>query len=561
MNEGLAATQERETTTRSWGPFEPLRERTFAIIWSSSVLSNFGQLILGVGAAWEMTRLAASPEMVALVQTALWLPLMFVAVPAGAAADMFDRRKVAMSGLSFAIFSAAVLVSLSVLELTTPWVLLAFCSLIGVGVALYGPAWQASVGEQVSQEQLPAAVALGSISYNVARSFGPAVGGAIILLAGAKAAFAVTTIAYTPLLAAFYFWRRQPASARLPPERMDRAIISGGRYVFHSPPIRNVLVRALVFGLIGSSIAALTPVLAHSVLHGGPGLYGILLGVYGAGAVCGAMAAGPLRWRLKSEHIVSACAIINGVATLVIAMSHNVYLTGAAMVFAGAAWMPLLNTLNLGVQLSAPRWVMARALSLYQSALTGGLAFGAWIWGNLATHHGVSASLIASGVALIVSPLLGLVLPLPAVNSEGTEPVEIGNEPNVALGITLKSGPVVIEVDYDVDPDRARQFYDAMLKMQRARQRNGAFDWSLSRDIGDPALWTERYLCPTWGDYLRLRSRFTHSDRALQEVTHALTRTGGAMAIRRRLERPFGSVRWRADTPDPQRGPLVSYNP
>ena len=546
----------------SWGPFEPLRERTFAVIWSSSVLSNFGQLILGVGAAWEMTRLAGDPEMVALVQSAMMLPLMLVAVPSGAAADMFDRRKVALAGLAFAIVCAATLATLSLLGLTTPWMLLAFCALIGVGVALYGPAWQASVGEQVSREHLPAAIALGSISYNVARSFGPAVGGAIILLAGAKAAFAVTALAYLPLLAAFYFWRRKPATARLPPERMDRAIISGARYAVHSPPIRTVLIRSILYGLAGSAVAALTPIIAQQSLGGGAGMYGVLLGVYGAGAIGGAMLAGPVRWRFNSEHVVNVCAALTGVMTIVIGLSHNALLTGAAMVVAGGAWMLLMTMLNLGVQLSAPRWVTARALSLYQSSITGGVALGAWMWGAQAAHHGVGAVMVASGAALIVSPLIGFLLPLPSVNTAGTEPAEIGNEPDVALAITLKSGPVVIEVDYEVDPAQARQFYDAMLKLQRARLRNGAFEWSLSRDIGDAGLWRERYLCPTWGDYLRLRSRFTHSDRALQDAALALTVTGANRRVRRMLERPFGSVRWRADTPDPSADtPLVTYTP
>ena len=562
MDQSAKSAPAERQARQGLGPFAPLRERTFAVIWSSSVLSNFGQLILGVGAAWEMTRLAGDPKMVALVQSAMMLPLMLVAVPSGAAADMFDRRKVALSGLGFAIVCAATLATLSLLDLTTPWVLLAFCALIGIGVALYGPAWQASVGEQVSREQLPAAVALGSISFNVARSFGPAVGGAIILLAGAKAAFAVTAVAYLPLLAAFYFWRRKPAIARLPPERMDRAIISGARYAVHSPPIRTVLLRSILYGIAGSAVAALTPIIASKALGGGAGMYGVLLGVYGTGAIGGAMLAGPVRWRYSSELIVNVCAVVTGAMTIVIGLSHNALLTGAAMMVSGAAWMLLVTILNLGVQLSAPRWVTARALSLYTSSLTGGIAVGAWFWGDQAGNHGVGAAMIASGVALILSPFVGLLLPLPSINSAGTEPAEIGNEPDVALAITLKSGPVVIEVDYEVDPSQARQFYDAMLKLQRARLRNGAFDWSLSRDIGDPALWRERYLCPTWGDYLRLRSRFTHSDRALQDAALSLTRTGASRRVRRMLERPFGSVRWRAETPDPLAGsPIVSYTP
>jgi len=546
---------------RSWGPFEPLKERSFATIWTSSVLSNFGQLILGVGAAWEMTRLVKSPEMVALVQSSLMLPMMLVAVPAGAAADMFDRRKVAMAGLGFATVCAAALATLAVLGLTTPWLLLAFCSLIGGGVALYGPAWQASVREQVTPEHLPAAVALGSISYNVARSFGPAIGGMVILLAGANAAFAVNAFCYAPLFVAFLLWRRKPAPSRLPPERMDRAIISGARYVIHSPAIRSVLVRALMYGFMVSAVSALSPLVARTILHGGAGIYGLLLGVNGAGAVAGAMLIGRVRNRLKAEQAVALCSAITGAMIVVIGFSHSLLLTATALAVGGAAGMLLSTTLNLCVQFSAPRWVTARALSLYQSMLTGGMALGAWTWGRLAADHGVGAALAISGLALLASPLLGLILPLPRISSEAAEELAAPQDPEVALAITLKSGPVVIEMDYEVDPDQARQFYDAMLKLQRARQRNGAFEWSLSRDIGDPALWTERYLCPTWGDYLRLRGRFTHSDVALQDAARSFLKPGYNLTIRRRLERPFGSVRWRADTPDTREAPVVAYTP
>jgi MFS family permease len=544
----------------SWGPFEPLRERSFAIIWSSSVLSNFGQLILGVGAAWEMTRMAGSPEMVALVQTALMLPLMLVAAPAGAAADMFDRRKVALGGLGFATLCAAALTVLALLGKTTPWLLLDFCSLIGAGVALYGPAWQASVREQVTAEHLPAAVALGSISYNVARSFGPAVGGVIVLLAGAKAAFLVNAICYLPLFTAFLLWRRKPPPARLPPERMDRAIVSGARYVRHSPAIRTVFIRAFIYGSTGASVAALTPLVARDLLHGGAGAYGLLLGIYGAGAVAGALMTSLVRSRLKSEHAVTVCAVLTGLMVVIVGVSRSIPLTAAAMAVAGAAWMVLFTILNLGVQLSAPRWVTARALSWYQSALTGGAALGAWAWGRTASELGLTQALALSGATIALTPLLGLFMPMPSVSPAGVETVELDDEPEVAMALTLRSGPVVIEIDCEVDPDQARDFYTAMQALQGARKRNGAFDWSLSRDIADPAVWTERFLCPTWGDYLRLRSRLTHSDRELQEAVASFVRPG-SRHVRRKLERPFGSVRWRADTPDLRDEPMVTFGP
>jgi MFS family permease len=556
------ATADSVAPTGRWNAFEPLRERTFRMIWSASLLSNFGQLIMGVGAAWEMTRLTPSTSMVALVQTALMLPLMLVAVPAGAMADMFDRRKIALAALSFASVCAATLSVLTWLDLTTPWMLLGFCSLIGVGVALYAPAWLASVSEQVTPAQLPAAVGLSSVSYNIARSFGPAVGGMIVLAAGATAAFAVNALAYIPLLIAFFLWRRIHVPARLPPERIDRAIISGARYALHSPPIRIVLIRAFIFGLAGASIAALTPLVARDLLQGDASIYGLLLGANGVGAVVGALIVSEVRNRMKAEHAVRLCAIVGGLMVLVIALSRNVTLTGSAMAIAGAVYMLNIALLNVGVQLSAPRWVTARSIAWFQAALTGGIAIGAWVWGYVAADWGVIGALLASGVALILTPLVGLMLPMPPVSTTAdVEMVELANEPEVALAITARSGPIVIEIDYRVDPAEARQFYDIMLKMQRTRLKNGAFDWSLSRDIADPALWTERYHCPTWADYLRLRTRFTHSDRELQGLADAFHTTGPGVRVRRRLERPFGSVRWRAETPDPRRDSISIYTP
>jgi MFS family permease len=546
---------------RVWSALEPLRERTYRRIWSASVLSNFGQLILGVGAAWEMTRLTTSADLVALVQSALMLPLMLVSVPAGAIADMFDRRKIAVVGLSFATLCAAVLTTLAFNGLTTPWILLAFCSLIGAGVALYNPAWGASIAEQVPPEHFPAAVALGSISYNVARSFGPAVGGVIVLAAGARAAFLTNALAYLPLLTAFLLWRRKLVAPRLPPERIDRAIVAGARYALHSSPVRATMVRAFSFGLAGAAASALVPLVARDVLKGNASTYGLLLGCSGVGAVVGALLVSTARERLTIEQSFRLCATVSGLMVLGIGLSHLLVATATAMVIAGVVNMLAIALLNVGVQLSVPRWVAGRAIAGYQASLTGGIALGAWIWGHVAAQWSIESAFLASGFALLLTPLIGLIMPIRPISPTDVEMIELGAEPEVALGITPRSGPIVIEIDYRVDPAEARRFYDVMLKLQRARKRNGAFQWSLARDLADPALWTERYHLPTWTDYCRLRSRFTHADRALQEAADAFNRTQSARSVRRRLERPLGSVRWRAETPDSQGDAINLYPP
>jgi len=543
------------------GAFEPLRETVFRRIWLTSVLSNFGQLILGVGAAWEMTRLTASPSLVALVQTALMLPLMLVAVPAGAVADMFDRRRIAMTGLAFSALCGTLLTTLAWAGLTSPWVLLAFCSLIGAGVALYSPSWQASISEQVPPRQLPAAIALGSISYNVARSFGPAVGGLIVLAAGAKAAFAINALCYLPLLIAFYLWNRRHVPSRLPPERIDRAVITGARYVLHSGSVRTVLVRSFMFGLAGASATALAPLIARDMLGGNASVYGLLLGASGVGAVAGALSVGWISHRLSNEAASRLMSLIGGLALVVVGLSRSVPLTCSALFVAGAANIIMIAMFNISVQLAAPRWVTARALSLFSSALTGGIAIGSVAWGVVAGYWAVEVAVVASGVALCATPLLAFIFPLPHTTFSGVESVSIDHQPEVAMALTMRSGPVVIEVDYRVHTDFARPFYDAMLKVQRSRLRNGGFNWSLSRDIGDPGLWTERYQFPTWGDYLRTRERFTQADLDAQGAADAFTTEGVPKKVRRRLERPFGSVRWRADSPDPRQGTIDYLGP
>lgn len=545
------------TLVEATGTFAPLRQPVFRNIWTASLLANFGQLILGVAAAWEMTRLTSSNEMVALVQSALMLPLMLVSLPAGAIADMFDRRKIAMTGLGFAMVMAAILAVIAWSGNVTPWLLLGFIALIGAGVALYSPAWQSSVSEQVPQAQLPAAVALGTISYNVARSFGPALGGALVLAFGAQAAFALNAAFYVPLFLAFLFWQRQHVPSRLPPERLDRAIVAGARYARHSPAVRSIVLRALAFGVASASLSALAPLVARDLLKGDASTYGLLLGAAGVGAVGGALLVGRIGEKFPVERAIAVCAVLTGLATIVIGLSTHLWITAPAMLLTGATNILIVALLNVSVQTSVPRWVTARAISLYSSALTGGIALGAWIWGVVVSQWDVPTAFVASGIVLALTPLLGKLLPVQQADISSTEMVPMSDEIDIGLGITMRSGPIAVEVEYVVDPDEARQFYEVMRMIQRARLRRGAFDWTLSRDISDPSLWTERYHCPTWGDYLRQRSRFTQADSDLQAQADAFHKGERGNRVRRMLERPFGSVRWRADSPDPQRDDMV----
>ncbi|KIU50071.1 MULTISPECIES: MFS transporter [Bradyrhizobium] len=528
----------------------PLQHSIFRRIWLASLLSNLGILIQGVGAAWAMTQMTAEADKVALVQTALMLPVMLISMPAGAIADMHDRRIVALVSLMIALSGATTLTVLAWLNLVTPNILLALCFVVGSGMALFGPAWQSSVSEQVPSETLPAAVALNGISYNIARSFGPAIGGIVVASAGAVAAFAANAVLYLPLLVVLFLWNRVSEPSRLPRERLNRAIVSGVRYITNSPSIRIVLTRTMVTGIIGGSVSALMPLVARDLLHGGAQTYGIMLGAFGMGAVIGALNISAIRSRLSGEAAIRACALTMGAAIAAVAVSKQPVITAAALVVAGAVWMLAIALFNIGVQLSAPRWVAGRSLAAFQASIAGGIAIGSWCWGRITDVGGVEMALLISAGLMLLSPVLGIWLRMPPIGARNEDATDVLADPQVQLQLTGRSGPLVVEIEYRVAQDNARAFHNVMQDVQLSRQCNGAYGWSIARDIADPELWTERYHCPTWLDFLRQRNRATQIERELHQKAADFHIGAEPIRVRRMLERPFGSVRWKDETPD-----------
>lgn len=527
----------------------PLRHATFRRVWLASLFSNLGILVQGVGAAWAMAEMTTSADKVALVQTALMFPVMLIAMPAGAVADTYDRRIVTLISIGIAFAGATLLTILSWLGLLTPRILLALCFAVGTGMALMGPAWQSSVSEQVPSETLASAVALNGISYNIARSVGPAIGGIVVAASGAMAAFALNALLYLPLMLALFLWKRTSAPARLPRERLSRAIISGARYIANSPPIKIVVIRSMVLGLTGGAIVALMPLVARGLLNAGAQTYGTMLSAFGLGAVLGAFAITEVRKRMSGEAAIRACSISMGGAVAAVALSRQPILTGAALVLAGTVWMMAWMIFSIGVQLSAPRWVAGRALAAYQTASSGGIAVGSWAWGHVTDAAGVDNALLASAALMIASPFLGVWLHMPRIIARDDD-AEMLADPEVRLPLTARSGPLVVEIEYRIAHENARPFHNLMQDVQLFRQRNGAYGWSIARDIADPELWTERYHCPTWLDYLHQRNRATLSERALEKEASAFHIGPGPVRVHRMLERPFGSVRWKEDVPD-----------
>lgn len=536
------------------GTFAPLGEPLFRRVWTSSVLSNFGQLIQSVGAAWAMTEMTGRPDMVALVQTATFLPMVFISLPAGAIADSYDRRKVALVALCVSLIGALGLSLITLLDMLTPGLLLLFCAVVGTGMALFIPAWQASVGEQVQPRVLPQAIALNAISYNVARSFGPAIGGVLVATLGVISAFVLNALFYLPMMLVMLLWRRKPEKMPLPPEALLRAVISGIRFVFHSPPIRTVWLRLLLISMIGSSIGALMPLISRDLLDGNAALFGVLLGCYGVGAVIGALSIARIREILSNEQSIAACSAIVGLCLVGVGYSHHGLLTGALLVVIGAAWMFIMSLCTISVQMSSPRWVTGRALAAFTVAICAGVSLGGWGWGHFATVYGTGNAIIASGVVLIVSIGARFLLPMPEIEAPGDHGFAL-TDPDVGLELTGRSGPITLQIEYRVPLIEARNFYRAMLDLEPIRHRTGGYNWSLSRDVGDPELWVEQFQTPTWHDYLRQRTRLTGADIAIWDRAMAFHSGEEPVRVRRLLGRPFGSVRWTEDVPD--RGSVI----
>jgi len=516
----------------------PLSHATFRAVWLASLASNFGGLIQSVGSAWLMTSITTSDDMVALVQASITLPIMLFSLASGAIADSFDRRRVIIIAQLFMLAVSIALTVCAYLGLITPWMLLAFTFLIGCGTALNNPSWQASVGDMVPRDHLPAAVALNSINFNLTRSVGPAIGGAIVAAFGAAAAFAVNAFSYIALIVVIFRWKPDLPKSNLPRETMGRAMTAGLRYVAMSPHIETVLFRAFVFGGTAVVILALLPLVARDLLQGDALTYGALLGCFGIGAIGGAFISGRLRQAISTEWIVRLAFVGFAICAVACALGGQLAITGAGLLIGGASWVLALSLFNVTVQLSTPRWVVGRALALYQTATFGGMALGAWLWGLAAETYSVERALLVASGFLVFGALVGLRFPMPALKSLNLDPLNRWQQPNLALDLRPSSGPIFIVIEWVIKEENLMAFMQAMDRRRRIRLRDGAGQWELMRDLENPDLWHETYHAPTWVEYVRHNQRATHEDAVVGETLRALHGGDGPPKVQRMIVRP-----------------------
>ncbi len=515
----------------------PLANPTYRGLWLASQASNLGTLIQTVGAAWLMGSLTTSHGMVALVQSSNTLPIMVFSLFSGTLADNFDRRRIMLSA-QISMFSVSVVLAVFAWQgWLSPWLLLGFTFLIGCGTALFNPSWQASIGDIVPRAEVAQAVSLNSMGFNLARSVGPALGGLIVAAAGAAAAFAVNAVSYVGFIFGIWRWRRSASDTPLPRESLRRSLGAGFRYMVMSPALIRVMARSAMFGIGASSLMALLPIYTRNTLQGSALQYGIFLGCFGAGAICGVFMNARLRSWLRNERVVRLAFAGFAVALAVLALVPPVFVIVPALMLGGACWVLALSLFNTTVQLSTPRWVLGRALSFYQMATFGGMAGGAWLWGTVADHGGVPLAFgLAAGV-LGLGLVTGKIMQVQEFGDLDLTPLGLITSVEPKIDLRGRSGPIFIMVEYEIAQEDVDAFLPLMQERRRIRMRDGAQRWALLRDLERPELWSEKYYVATWVDYARHLSRRTKADEAVQTAIRALHRGAEPPRVWRKIER------------------------
>lgn len=497
--------------------WSPLQHRVYRALWIALLASNIGTWMQAVGAAWLMVQLNASPAIVALVQTATYLPVVFVGVLAGAAADMVERRRLLLLTQGFMLVAAGGLAVLSAFDAVTSTLLLGFTFALGLGAAFNFPAWQAIQPELVPPEELRQAVTLGGANINLGRAIGPAVGGLLIAAAGPWLVFALNAVSFAFVFVVLWRWRRPVEEDVGPPERFAGAVRAGVRYAMFSPVLHGVLVRSFAFGAASAGLMSLMPVYATEALGWGSGGLGVLFAGIGAGAVATAAVVPRVREHLSADRVFAVGSALVAAALLAFALLQSPVPAVLASVLAGVGWLFCLSTLNVASQEVLPGWVRARGLALYLTAISAGIALGSALWGRLADATSVPAAYGWGALAIVVTVALARRWRFDHIAEVDLRPAPMA-APEARLVLDEHAdSPALVVVSYEVRTVAEDDFLRALRLVGRARRRTGATDWSVYRDADRQHRFIETFVLPSWEEHMRQHQRRTVTDFELQE--------------------------------------------
>ena len=505
----------------------PLRHPAFLVLWSGGGVFFLGNAMHTMAVSWLMVEITGSSLLSALVQTAAFLPMFLLSLPAGVLADIADRRRLILASLAVYAVTALLLAVLAVAGHAGPATLLGLTFVMGCCTALQSPSWTSAVMDTIDRDEMPKAITIVSMAFNGARAVGPALAGVIFAVAGSGVVFALAVVTALAMRAAV---RRHPPhphpKSNLPAERLWGGMASGLRYARHSPAVFAQLVRTVWFTGVGSALWALLPVVAQRQLGLGAAGYGTLMGCLGTGAVATGFFLGRLRAHFGIDRMVAGCSAAFALAMVVAALSTSRALVYPALVLGGAGWMAATSTMNAATQTSAPMWVRARAAAMHVLCALGSFAIGSALWGLAAAAFGLTFTLLAGAVAMLAGIVLARPFPLRMGDRDEMAKAPAWGKLAVVDEPAPAAGPVAVEYVYRIRPDDAAAFLQAAAPLRKARRRDGATFWRIYRDLGDPTRYVERFIVASWADYLRQRERTVVADRELEARVHALQAEG-----------------------------------
>jgi MFS family permease len=495
----------------------PLKDRTFRMLWLAWLAANMTMWMNDVAAAWLMTSLTTSPVMVALVQTASTLPVFLLGLPSGAMADILDRRRYFATTQLWVSINAMVLAALSLADALTANLLLVLTFVNGIGLAMRWPVFAAIVPDVVPRAQLSPAIALNGIAMNLSRVIGPVLAGALLAAFSSAAVFVLNAllagIAFTLILR----WKHQPKASALPGERFVGAMRVGLNYALQSPRLKVILLRVFLFFLQSTALLALLPLVARRLHGGGPGTFTVMLACLGLGAIVAALRFPHWRARYSRDQFVLVGTLVQAALAAVIVYVPELWLALPAMALVGMAWISVANSLTISAQMALPDWVRARGMSIYQMALMGGSAAGSLLWGWVADWTSVATSVACASVFGVVVLVALRRLTIEGGADPDFSPAPLANTIEPPVGVEPEDGPVMVTVEYLIDPARAAEFAAVMQRTRRARLRQGALSWGLFRDAAQPSRVIEYFVDENWVEHQRRLERFTAFDAGLRE--------------------------------------------
>ncbi|MEO3358310.1 MULTISPECIES: MFS transporter [Acinetobacter] len=501
----------------------PFHSKTFTILWIATVCSNIGTWMHDVGAGWLMAGLTDSPIWVALIQTATSLPIFLLALPAGAFADIFNRRKILLVTQSFLALFALLLGYLVYINAVTPLTIIGITFLMGIGTAFTAPVWQAIVPSLVPKAALQQAVAVNSVGINISRAIGPAIAGLIITTLGIAYPFFLNALTFLVVITALFWWKPAPTMQRqLPKEDLLGAIRTGIRYAFHSQALKNTLFRAISFFLFASAYWAMLPLIAKEVLQGGASTYGTLLALVGVGAVVGAFTLPKLKKKLNTDQLVVFGSLGTALAMFIFALIPNLGLAYMASFIAGFSWLTVLTNLNVSAQVSLPEWVRARGLAIFVTFFFGSMSLGSLIWGQLASITSIQTSLLTASICLCLVLPISRFFNLAKGQELNLAPSSHWPAPLVIDEIRPDRGPVMIFIEYQISAQNRDKFIQLMDMFKHQRYRDGAYSWGIFQDSNNDSKFIEYFLVSSWVEHLRQHERVTFEDQKLQAEIQAL---------------------------------------